>query len=102
AETVTRLPHELSGGQRQRVALARALAADPAVLVCDEVTSALDAPTAQALMELLMRLRVERGLAVVLVSHDLDLVARHCDTACSIDRGRISWAGRAGAVLQRG
>lgn len=102
AETVTRLPHELSGGQRQRVALARALAADPAVLVCDEVTSALDAPTAQALMELLMRLREERGLAVVLVSHDLDLVARHCDTACSIDRGRISWAGRAGAVLQRG
>ncbi|MDP9870198.1 MULTISPECIES: ABC transporter ATP-binding protein [Streptosporangium] len=101
AETAGRLPHELSGGQRQRVALARALAADPAVLVCDEVTSALDARTAHALMELLMRLREERGLTVVLVSHDLDLVARHCDTACAIDEGRISWAGQAGAVAER-
>lgn len=101
AETAGRLPHELSGGQRQRIALARALAADPAVLVCDEVTSALDARTAHALMELLMRLREERGLTVVLVSHDLDLVARHCDTACAIDEGRISWAGQAGAVAER-
>ncbi|MFB7674763.1 ABC transporter ATP-binding protein [Kitasatospora purpeofusca] len=75
-----RHPHELSGGQRQRVSVARALAAEPDVLLCDEITSALDAGTAEGIMALLRELRDERGLAIVLVSHDLPLVSAHADT----------------------
>ncbi|MFJ6618108.1 ABC transporter ATP-binding protein [Kitasatospora sp. NPDC091335] len=80
-----RRPHELSGGQRQRVSIARALAAEPDVLLCDEVTSALDADTADGIMELLRRLRTDQGLAVVLVSHDLPLVSAHADRLLALD-----------------
>ncbi|AUY48477.1 ATP-binding cassette domain-containing protein [Streptomyces sp. CB01881] len=79
-----RHPHELSGGQRQRVSLARALAAEPDVLLCDEVTSALDTDTASALMDLLGDLRTGRGLAVVLVSHDLPLLTGRADHVLSL------------------
>ncbi|MGW4425478.1 ABC transporter ATP-binding protein [Streptosporangium sp. NPDC004631] len=89
-ETAGRLPHELSGGQRQRVAVARALAADPDVLICDEVTSALDPATAESLMGLLARLRRERDLALVVISHDLALAARYCDLSCVVAGGRVS------------
>ncbi|MFB7470710.1 ABC transporter ATP-binding protein [Kitasatospora sp. NPDC056184] len=80
-----RYPHELSGGQRQRVSVARALAAEPDVLLCDEVTSALDADTAEDIMGLLRGLRTDRGLAVVLVSHDLPLLAAHADVVLTLD-----------------
>ncbi|MFE2852986.1 ABC transporter ATP-binding protein [Streptomyces lavendulae] len=79
ADFAERRPHELSGGQRQRVSIARALAAEPDVLLCDEVTSALDAPTAAGIMTLLAGLRAERGLTVVLVTHDHDLIAGQTD-----------------------
>uniref|UniRef100_UPI001F0B073B ABC transporter ATP-binding protein n=1 Tax=Streptomyces neyagawaensis TaxID=42238 RepID=UPI001F0B073B len=88
AEFTSRYPHELSGGQRQRVAIARALAADPDVLICDEVTSALDTATAQSIMDLLVRLREERGTALVLISHDLPLIADRTDTVTVLDAGR--------------
>ncbi|MEE1761419.1 ATP-binding cassette domain-containing protein [Streptomyces sp. SP18BB07] len=88
-----RYPHELSGGQRQRVAIARALAADPDVLICDEVTSALDATTAEAIMDLLVRLREERGTALVLISHDLPLIADRTDTVTVLDAGRTVESG---------
>ncbi|MDP9870057.1 MULTISPECIES: ABC transporter ATP-binding protein [Streptosporangium] len=90
AETARRLPHELSGGQRQRVAVARALAADPDVLICDEVTSALDPATAESIMELLSGLRRGRGLALVVISHDVALAARHCELSCVVAGGRVS------------
>ncbi|WP_425555857.1 ABC transporter ATP-binding protein [Kitasatospora nipponensis] len=80
----TRYPHELSGGQRQRVSIARALAAEPAVLLCDEVTSALDAATADGVMALLGDLRTARGLAVVLVTHDLHLVDAYADETLAL------------------
>lgn len=73
-----RHPHELSGGQRQRVALARCLAADPVALVADEPTSALDGAAAERVMDALARAVAERGLALLLVSHDLDLLQRRC------------------------
>ncbi|MBB3730404.1 ABC transporter ATP-binding protein [Nonomuraea dietziae] len=84
AEHAARYPHELSGGQRQRVSIARALAAEPDVLVCDEITSALDGDTAQAMMELLTRLRETREMAVVFASHDLRLVERYADSVALI------------------
>ncbi|MFD1939657.1 MULTISPECIES: ABC transporter ATP-binding protein [Nonomuraea] len=83
-EHADRYPHELSGGQRQRVSIARALAAEPDVLVCDEITSALDGDIARAVMELLTRLRQTRGMAVVFASHDLRLVQEYADGVVSI------------------
>ncbi|MGN9847071.1 ABC transporter ATP-binding protein [Nonomuraea sp. H19] len=79
-EHASRYPRELSGGQRQRVSIARALAAEPDVLICDEITSALDGDTAVAVMELLARLCRDRSVAVVFASHDLSLVEKYADT----------------------
>ncbi|MEU4204434.1 ATP-binding cassette domain-containing protein [Streptomyces sp. NPDC026294] len=84
-----RYPHELSGGQRQRASIARALATEPDLLLCDEVTSALDPATATAVLDLLTRLRAERRLTLVLVSHQLDLVADCTDTVHHLRAGRI-------------
>ncbi|MFE2527639.1 ABC transporter ATP-binding protein [Streptomyces sp. NPDC059382] len=96
-----RRPHELSGGQRQRVSIARALAADPDVLLCDEVTSALDPATATGIMALLATLRTERGLAVVLVTHDHTLITGQADTIIDLTAaGRHQPDGR-GAPLIR-
>jgi peptide/nickel transport system ATP-binding protein len=88
-----RYPHELSGGQRQRAAIARALAADPDVLFCDEVTSALDADTAVAVMDLLTELCDRRGLSLVLVSHDLRLVADRTEELVVMSEGRVVESG---------
>jgi peptide/nickel transport system ATP-binding protein len=83
-----RLPRELSGGERQRVALARALAARPAVLVCDEVTAALDTVTRTAILDLLAEHRRDTGLSIVLVTHDL-AVADHADDVRVLTDGRL-------------
>jgi peptide/nickel transport system ATP-binding protein/oligopeptide transport system ATP-binding protein len=72
-------PHQLSGGQRQRVALASALSADPALLIADEPTSALDRASTAQLLDTLANLRERRGLAVLLISHDLGVVGRAAD-----------------------
>ncbi|WP_431040568.1 ABC transporter ATP-binding protein [Streptomyces sp. P1-3] len=93
AHFADRYPHELSGGQRQRASIARALAADPDVLVCDEVTSALDDGTATAVMDLLAELRDSRGLALVVISHDLRLVADRTDNLLVLSAGKAVESG---------
>ncbi len=98
-ELAARHPHELSGGQRQRVALARALAADPAVLICDEITTALDGATAAAIMTLLDHLRAARGTALVLISHDMALITTHCTELVVLDHGRVVESGTPAAVF---
>ncbi len=96
AAFTTRYPHELSGGQRQRVALARALAARPDVLVCDEVTSALDARTAENLLRLLDGLRREQRMTVLLMTHDHDLAEQFCTTVHALTDGRLQPVAKAG------
>jgi putative ABC transport system ATP-binding protein len=81
-------PGQLSGGEQQRVALARALAPDPAILVADEPTGNLDEATGQQIIDLLFRLKEERGSTLVLVTHDLSL-AKRCDRMVRIRSGLI-------------
>jgi oligopeptide/dipeptide ABC transporter ATP-binding protein len=87
--TLSEYPHRLSGGQRQRVCLAIALAGNPSVLIADEPTTALDATIAAEVLELLDRLRRERGLALLLITHDLGVVAGQTQRAIVFYAGRI-------------
>ena len=98
-EFVSRYPDELSGGERQRVAIARALIVEPDVLVCDEVTSALDVSVQAAIVELLRRLQRERQLAMIFVTHNLALVRSIAQTAVVFQEGRIVDAGDVDRVL---
>lgn len=96
---LARRPGELSGGQRQRVALARTLAAGPRVLVCDEITSALDPETASGILDLLDSLRSTMGVTVVMVTHDLTSVARRAERVVVLDAGRVIEDGPVERVL---
>ena len=82
-------PHEMSGGQNQRVMIAMALAGRPELLVADEPTTALDATIQAGILDLLRRLQAETGMALVLISHDLGVVAETCSRVCVMYAGRI-------------
>jgi peptide/nickel transport system ATP-binding protein len=84
-----RYPHQLSGGQRQRVAIARALLRGPRVLLLDEPTSALDVSVQAGILNLLNRLRATHDMTLVLVSHDIGVIAHMCDRAALLGGGRI-------------
>ena len=91
--------HDLSSGERQRVMIARALAQEPRLLLLDEPTAFLDLKHGLAIHEILFDLRRERGLTVVVVSHDLNLAARHADRLVLLQHGRIVADGPPEAVL---
>ena len=84
-----RFPHELSGGQRQRAALAMALSCDPAFLLADEPTTALDVIIQAEIVELLRRTVRDRKMGMALVTHDLPLASGLCETICVLDGGRL-------------
>jgi len=94
-----RYPHQLSGGQRQRVVLACALACDPALLVLDEPTTALDKTTEAQVLDLIRRLRRARRGAMAIVTHDLNVVAGICDRVIVMQHGRLVEAGPVGRVF---
>ncbi|MBS2532183.1 ABC transporter ATP-binding protein [Catenulispora sp. NF23] len=91
-------PHELSGGMLQRVMIAYALTADPRLLLCDEPTTALDVTTQAEIMAILGRLRRDRGLGILLITHDLDLAASVCDRVYVMYAGRIMEAAPSAAL----
>jgi oligopeptide transport system ATP-binding protein len=94
-----RYPHEFSGGQCQRIAIARALATDPKLLVCDEAVSALDARSRAAILQLLARLKIERGLALLFITHDLDAARAIADRIAVMRDGAIVETGIAAEVM---
>ncbi|MCC8125961.1 MAG: ATP-binding cassette domain-containing protein [Clostridiales bacterium] len=98
-EFAKRYSHEVSGGQCQRTAIARALAAEPKILICDEATSALDVTVQQEIMELLKRLKQEKGLSCLFISHNLALVQSFCDRLVVMREGRIVEEGTVDEVI---
>jgi peptide/nickel transport system ATP-binding protein len=98
---VDEYPHKLSGGMRQRVMIAMALACEPALLIADEPTTALDVTIQAQILDLLRRLREETGTAIVLISHDLGVVAEMCDEVVVMYAGEIVERAPAGELFSR-
>ena len=93
-------PHQLSGGMRQRVVIALALARNPSLLLADEPTTALDAITQEAVMDLFDELRVSRGLGILLITHDLALVAHRVQQLVVLHGGRVCEAGASDRLIE--
>ncbi|WP_395153647.1 ABC transporter ATP-binding protein [Ilumatobacter sp.] len=98
-EVLSRYPHQLSGGQLQRIAVARALSVRPEVLFADEPTSALDVSVQAQVLNLLMGLKHQHGLTLMLVSHDLAVVARLCERIIVLKDGQIVEEGETAQVM---
>ena len=82
-------PHQLSGGMRQRIMVAMAMACEPRIIIADEPTSALDVTTQAQVLSQLTTLGRDKGMAILLITHDLGVVAQYCDRALVMERGRI-------------
>jgi oligopeptide/dipeptide ABC transporter ATP-binding protein len=95
----SRYPHQLSGGQRQRAAIARALAVSPRLLVLDEPTSALDVTAQARVLATIRRLRTERGLSCLLITHNLAIVTELCERTAVLYLGRIAESGPTASLL---
>jgi oligopeptide/dipeptide ABC transporter ATP-binding protein len=101
ADTLRAYPHQLSGGQRQRVVLAIALANDPALLICDEPTTALDVTVQALVLDLILRGVVARSSALLFITHDLAVVATVCERVLVMYGGRVVESGPVGEVFTR-
>ncbi|MFV0472669.1 MAG: ABC transporter ATP-binding protein [Pikeienuella sp.] len=99
AKRVDDYPHQLSGGQRQRVMIALALANDPAILIADEPTTALDVTIQQQILELMRDLQERTGTAILMITHDLGVVAETCDAVVVMYAGSVVESGPADAIF---
>jgi D-methionine transport system ATP-binding protein len=87
-------PVQLSGGQKQRIAIARALASNPEVLLCDEATSALDPQTTESILALLQKINKERGITVILITHQMSVIEQICHRVAILDHGTVAEIGK--------
>ena len=92
-------PVQLSGGQKQRIAIARALASDPEVLLCDEATSALDPTTTDSILKLLQRINKERGITVIIITHQMSVIEQICHRVAILDAGQVAEIGEVESVF---
>jgi len=100
-DTLWRYPHEFSGGQRQRIGIARALVLDPDIIICDEVTSALDVSVQAEILQILGRLRAERKLALLFITHNMGVVEYLSDRMLVMKDGRMEEIGATAEVIAR-
>lgn len=98
---LARYPHELSGGQRQRIMIAMVLAQDPEIIIADEPTTALDVTLRHEILRLLHRLKNERGMAMILISHDLNLVKSYSDNLIVMQQGKVMEQGVTQAIFDQ-
>ena len=94
-------PSQLSGGQKQRVAIARALASDPEVILCDEATSALDPKTTRSILALLKKINEERGITLVVITHEMAVIKQLCKKVAIIENGEIVESGDVAEVFAK-
>ncbi len=94
-------PSQLSGGQKQRVAIARALASDPEVILCDEATSALDPKTTRSILRLLRKINEERGITLVVITHEMEVIKQLCSKVAVIENGEIVERGEVREVFAK-
>ena len=100
ADAAARLPHEFSGGQRQRVAIARALAVSPRLIVCDELTSALDVSVQAQILNLMRRIQAEERVGFLFITHNFAVVEHLADAVAVLRHGRLVESGSADEVLE--